>query len=217
MKKFLQIIIVALSLISQPVLAQTDAKAKAILDATTKKINSLKSLKANFALKLTGGKGGKVNDSKKGTIELKGQKYHVLLSGQEIICDNKTIWTYTKDSKEVQISNFNPAEHTMSPAKLFTNFYDKEYAYSYKGERKESGKNCDVVELTPNDKSKGFSKIELMVDKATSLIVGGNIWEKNGNKYQYSITNFTPNAPVPDTDFTWDAKSHPGVEVVDLR
>ncbi len=146
--------------------AQNDAKAKAVLEAVSKKVNSLKSLKANFALNLTGGKGGKVTDSKKGSISLKGQKYHVLLSGQEIICDTKTIWTYTKDAKEVQISNFNPSEQTLSPAKLFTNFYDKEYKYTYKGERKEGGKNCDVIEMVPNDKSKQFSKIELLVDKA---------------------------------------------------
>jgi outer membrane lipoprotein carrier protein len=216
MKKTLLLCLAAICMICQPALAQNDAKAKAILDATTKKINGLKSLKANFALSLTGGK-GKVNDSRKGTIALKGQKYRVVLSGQEIICDNKTIWTYTKDAQEVQISNYNPAEHTMSPAKLFTNFYDKEYGYSYKGERKEQGKNCDVVELTPNDRSKSFQKIELMVDKSTSLIVGGNIWEKNGNKYQYAITGFMANANVPDSDFTWDPKAHPGVEVVDLR
>ncbi len=197
--------------------AQNDAKAKAVLEAVSKKVNSLKSLKANFALNLTGGKGGKVTDSKKGSISLKGQKYHVLLSGQEIICDTKTIWTYTKDAKEVQISNYNPSEQTLSPAKLFTNFYDKEYKYTYKGERKEGGKNCDVIEMVPNDKSKQFSKIELLVDKATSVIAGGNIWEKNGNKYQYTVSNFTPNANIPDSYFTWNPKEHAGVEVVDLR
>ncbi len=201
----------------QSATAQNDPKAKAVLDAVSKKVTSLKSLKADFSLNLTGGKGGKVTDTKKGTVTLKGQKYRVLLSGQEIICDTKTIWTYSKESKEVNISNYNPAEQTINPAKLFTNFYDKEYKYSYKGERKEKGKNCDVVELTPTNNSKQFSKIELMVDKATSMIVGGNITEKNGNKYQYSVSNFVPNANVPDTYFTWNPKEHPGVETVDLR
>jgi outer membrane lipoprotein carrier protein len=215
--KLLALSILVVLCVARPAMAQNDPKAKAVLDGVSKKVNSLKSLKAGFMLNLSGGKGGKINDSKKGTISLKGQKYHVLLSGQEIICDNKTIWTYNKEAKEVQVSNFNPAEHTMSPAKLFTNFYDKEYNYAYKGERKENGKNCDVVELSPIDKSKSFSKIELLVDKSTSFIACGNIWEKNGNKYKYAITSFSPNAPVPDNEFAWDAKAHPGVEVVDLR
>jgi outer membrane lipoprotein carrier protein len=216
MKKILSICVVALSLAAQSANAQTDAKAKAILDAVTKKINSLKSFKADFALKLAA-KGGKVNETKKGAVAMKGQKYHVVLGGQEIICDNKTMWTYNKDAKEVQVNNYNPNEHTLSPAKLFTNFYDKEYRYTYKGERKEGGKNHDVIELLPVDKSKQFSKIELLVDKSTSLLASGNLWEKNGNKYQYSISNFTANANIPDTYFGWNQKEHAGVEVVDLR
>src|SRR5437868_5637039 len=91
--------IVALLMIAQPAMAQTDAKAKTILEAVTKKVNGLKTLKTNFALHLNGG-GGKVKETKKGTFFMKGPKYHVSLAGQEIICDNKTVWTYTKDANE---------------------------------------------------------------------------------------------------------------------
>ncbi len=201
-----------------PSFAQNDPKAKAVLDAVSKKVSTLKSLKANFALKLTGGKGGNVTDSRKGSLTLKGQKYRVVIGQQEIICDNATVWTYNKEAKEVQVAKYNSAEQTMSPAKLFTpSFFDKEYSYTYKGERKEEGKNCDIIELTPHDKSKQLAKIELMVDKGTSMIAGGNYWEKNGNKYAVTISNVTQNADIPDAQFTWNAKEHPGVEVVDLR
>lgn len=215
MKKLLAAATLALCIMVQPAMAQTDAKAKAILEATSKKVNSLKSVKANFALSLAAGN-GKVKDTKKGTFYMKGQKYHVTLGGQEIICDTKTVWTYNKETNEVQVSTYNPNEQTISPAKLFTNFYDKEYKYKYTGTRKINGKDCDVVELTPTGSGKQFSKIELAVDK-TSTIVGGNVWEKNGNQYKYDISGFTPNAPVTDAMFTFDAKKHPGVEVVDLR
>jgi outer membrane lipoprotein carrier protein len=198
-------------------MAQNDPKAKAVLDAVSKKVNSQKTIKADFAINLTGGKGGSVNDTKKGSATLKGQKYHVMLSGQEIICDTKTIWTYNKAAKEVQVSNFNASEQGMSPAKLLTNFYDKEYKYSYQGEKKVQGKNCDMIELTPTDKSKQVSKIDLMVDKSTSLIAGGDIWQKNGNKSTYTVSNYVLNKDVPDSYFTWDTRDKPGVEVVDLR
>lgn len=217
MKKAFVICGVTLIFAGNSVFAQTDAKAKTILESVTKKVNSLKSLKANFELKLTGGKGGKVTDSKKGTISLKGQKYHVQLSGQEIICDTKNVWNYNVDAKEVTISKFNPDEQSISPAKLLTNFYDKEYTYKYIAERKEAGKPVDVIELSPIDKSKQVSKIELMVDKGSSMIVGGNIWSKNGNKTQYIISKITPNAPIADNYFVWDQKSHPGVESNDMR
>lgn len=217
MKKILSLGLLLIMICAvQPLFAQTDTKAKAVLDAVSKKVNGLKSLKANFALHLTGAN-GKVSDSKKGTFSMKGQKYHVVLGGQEIICDNKTVWTYTKDANEVQVNNYNPNEQTISPAKLFTNFYDKEYKYRYVGERKVNGKNCDVIEMTPTNTAKQFKKIELAVDKASSTIVGGNLWEKNGNQYQYEISGFTPNATIADTYFTFNAKQYPGVEVVDLR
>jgi outer membrane lipoprotein carrier protein len=201
---------------ASPAMAQNDARAKNILESVSKKINGLKSLKANFSLHLAGNK-GKVSDTKKGTVSVKGQKYHVMLGGQEIICDGKTVWTYNKDTKEVQVSYYDPNEQTISPTKLFTNFYDKEYSYSYKGEEKSQGKNCEVVELMPKDKNKQFSKIDLMVDKASHTIAGGNVWEKNGNQYQYQISNFTPDVSIPDSYFAWNAGEHPGVEVVDLR
>jgi len=218
MKKILSIFALVVCFTSKSATAQTDTKAKAVLDAVSKKVATLKSLKADFSLGLVGGKGGKVTDTKKGSFSLKGQKYHILLSGQEIISDNKTIWTYNKDAKEVQVSNYNPAEQTFSPAKLFTpNFYDKDYKYTYIGEKKENNKNCDVVELTPKDNTKQLAKIDLLVDKSSSMIVGGDYWEKNGNKYHISVSNFSPNANIPDTYFAWDTKGHPGVETVDLR
>jgi outer membrane lipoprotein-sorting protein len=216
MKKILSVFVLALLCMAQTAFAQNDPKAKTILDAVSKKVNALKSLKANFALHLSGSN-GKVKEAKKGAFSMKGQKYHVVLGGQEIICDGKTVWTYMKDANEVQVSTYNPNEQTISPTKLFTNFYDKEYKYKYIGEKKVNGKNCDVVELTPVSGAKQFSKIQLAVDKASSTIVGGNIWEKNGNNYQYEVSGFTPNAAIADNYFTFNAKEHPGVEVVDLR
>ncbi|MEI8278960.1 MAG: outer membrane lipoprotein carrier protein LolA [Bacteroidota bacterium] len=216
MKKFLAICLTIICITTQTVSAQNDPKAKAVLEGVSKKINSLKSLKANFALHLTDAK-GKVKETKKGSFSMKGRKYHVSLNGQEIICDTKTVWTYMKETNEVQVSAYNPNEQTLSPDKLFTNFYDKEYSYKFVGEKKINGKNCDVLELMPLNKSKQFTKLELVVDKATTTISGGSYWEKNGNKYQYEISGFTPNATISDASFVFDKAAHPGVEVVDLK
>lgn len=216
MKKILTVCLLAIGCMAQPVMAQTDAKAKTVLDKVSKKVGALKSAKANFALHLTGAN-GKVNDTKKGTFAMKGTKYHVVLDKQEIISDGKTVWTYTKEANEVQVSTYDPNAQSLSPSKLFTNFYDKEYRYRYVGIRKVNGKNCDVIEMTPVDKNKQLSKIELNIDQATNMVVSGNVWEKNGAKYQYDISGFTPNANVQDNYFAFDTKAHPGVEVVDLR
>jgi outer membrane lipoprotein carrier protein len=216
MKKIIGILSVALLSAVQPAMAQTDAKAKSILDAVTQKVNGLKSLKANFSLNLASAN-GKTKQSKSGTFFMKGQKYKILIQGQEIICDGKTIWTYVKDNNEVQVTSYNPSEQTISPTKLITNFYDKEYKYKYVGVKKSGARNCDAIELTPNNSSKQFTKVELLVDKTNNTIAGGSITEKNGNHYTYTISNFSGNAAIGDDQFTFNTAAHKGVEVVDLR
>jgi chaperone LolA len=216
MKKIIGLLSIGIICFNQPLFAQNDAKAKSILDAVTKKVNSFKSMKANFTLNLESAN-GKTKQSKSGIFFMKGSKYRISIQGQEIICDNKTVWTYIKENNEVQINNYNPNEQTISPTKLITNFYDKEYKYSYIGTKKSGGKNCDAIELTPINASKQFKRVEILVDKSTSTIAGGNITEKNGNQYTYTISNFTGNAPVDEKLFFFDPKAYKGIEVVDLR
>lgn len=195
--------------------AQGDSKAKSILDAVSAKVKLLKTLKANFSITISGAKGSKPQ-TKKGNVSMKGNKYYVSLSGQEIYCDTKTIWTYTKESNEVQISSFDPNENSFTPSKLFTNFYDKEYSYKYGGEQTVGGKKVDLIILTPINKTKQYSKVELLIDK-TSVVAGGKMYEKNGNVYSYTVSNYTPNPVLADAIFTFNPKKYPKVEVVDLR
>lgn len=195
---------------------QNDPKAKSILDNVSKKFQSLKSVVANFMLKVQGANNS-VNDSKKGTVYMKGSKYKVSMDGQEIISDNKTSWTYAKDVNEVTINNVDQSSTSITPAKLFTNFYDKDFLYRLDGESTEKGKVLQNIEMTPTDKSKNIFKVVVSVDKKNQNIAKMKVFEKNGNQYTYEITNFTPNANVNDAMFTFDAKKYPGVEVVDLR
>ncbi|NCX95973.1 MAG: outer membrane lipoprotein carrier protein LolA [Chitinophagia bacterium] len=118
-------------------MAQTDAaKAKTILEAVSKKVKALSTLKAGFTLQISNGKAGGSQETKKGTIALKGSKYHLLLGEQEVLCNTKLIWTYNPDSKEVQLSNYNPNDNnSLSPEKLLTNFYDKNYTYTYRQQK----------------------------------------------------------------------------------
>jgi outer membrane lipoprotein carrier protein len=196
--------------------AQGDAKAKAILDKVSAKVKSLKSLKANFSITITGAKGGKPQ-TKKGNVSMKGTKYFINISGQEIYNDNATNWTFMKESNEVQISTYDPSENSFSPSKLFTNFYDKEFAYRYAGGSTSGGKKVEVINLVPTTKTNKYSKVELYVDAVNNIVAGGKLYEKNGNVYAYTVSNYTANPVLADALFVFDLKKHPKVEVVDLR
>jgi outer membrane lipoprotein carrier protein len=204
-------LLIAGVLFSSNINAQVDQKAKAILDGVSTKVKTIKSMKANFVLALS-----KTKQTKSGVMFMKGLKYFVSLPGQEIYCDNKTITTYLKSSNEVTINDIDPAENTLTPTKLFTNFYDKEFKSKYIGEKKIGANTILEIELIPI-KQKNFTKILLQINKATNFISYGKIFEKNGNIMSYTISNITSNPVIAEAQFVFDAKKHPNCEVVDLR
>ena len=198
-------------------MGQSDPAAKKILDAVSAKFKSFKAVQAIFSFKNEDGK-GKVLGIKKGSLFTKGNKYRVSITGgQDIYCDGSNIWTYDKNSNEVTISKFDPSQNTITPQKLFTNFYDKDYLYKLNGEKKEAGKVLQEIELTPFDKTKSFFKVLIWVDKKTQAIYSTKVLEKSGNKYTYTVSSLNGSATVNDTQFVFDKKKYPGVEVVDLR
>ncbi len=198
-------------------MGQSDPAAKKILDAVSAKFKSFKAVQALFSFKNEDGK-GKVLGIKKGSLFTKGNKYKVSITGgQDIYCDGSNIWTYDKSSNEVTISKFDPSQNSITPQKLFTNFYDKDYLYKLNGEKKEAGKVLQEIELTPFDKTKSFFKVLIWVDKKTQAIYSTKVLEKSGNKYTYTVSSLNGNATVNDTQFVFDKKKYPGVEVVDLR
>ncbi len=197
-------------------LGTSDPDAKVILDKVSATFKTYKTVTANFTLTITNA-ANKVEGSKSGIIYMKGSKYRVNISGQEIYSDGANIWTYDKSANEVQLTKFDAASNTITPQKMFTDFYDKDFLYKLNDEKKEGGKLIQEIELTPIDKTKPFFKVLIYVDKATSNIVSSKVFEKNGNHYIYKVTNMKTNTTLPDSLFTFDSKKYPKAEIIDLR
>lgn len=220
MKNLLSIFL--LLFVSSNIHAQTssqgknDPDAKKLLDEVSAKFKTFKSLKGNFTLDVKDGN-GKTQGTKKGTVYMKGIKYRVSITGQEIFCDGKNVWTLDKSANEVQLAQFDNSSSSITPQKLFTNFYDKDFLYKMNDEKKVAGKVVQEVELTPTDKSKPFFKVLLSIDKASKMITSTQIFEKSGNRYAYAMSNVATNTTITDDTFVFDAKKFPGVEVIDLR
>ena len=192
-----------------------DPDAKKILDQASNKIKSYKGIQATFTLSIEDAKGNP-EGSKKGTLYSKGNKYRVSITGQEVFCDGKNVWTYDKSSNEVTITKYDPSVNT-GPQKFLTNFYDKDYLYKLNGEQKLGKKLVQEIEMTPVDKTKNFYKIYVYIDKATQTVYSGKLLDKNGNRYLYTITSLNGKATVSDAFFVFDKSKYPGVEVVDLN
>jgi outer membrane lipoprotein-sorting protein len=196
-------------------LGKSDPEAKKILDDASNKMKSYKAIQAAFTLRIEDSKGNN-QGTKNGTVYMKGPKYRVSITGQEIFCDGKKIWTYDKSSNEVSITKFDPSESAKTPQKLFTNFYDKDFLYKLNGQQKLGSKSVQEIEMTPVDKTNNFFKIYVYIDKASKMVYSSKMLDKSGSKYIYTINNLKGNAPITDETFVFDKAKYPGVEEVDL-
>lgn len=190
--------------------------AKQILQKVSSQFGNSKGVKSNFTLKFADSK-GTVKTTQTGTILLKGNKYKVVAGNQHIITDGKTTWTYNKKDNEVQIDKANN-DAAMSPAKLFSGSYEKDYNYKYVTTKTVNKVAAYVIELTPKTAANNsIKKIEIMVNKANNQVVGGKVYEKTGNTIDYTLSGTTTNTTIPDSEFTFNTNAHKGVDVIDLR
>lgn len=204
--------------------AQKDAAAKAILTPLSQKYRAYTAIKTDFTFTLDNQpQNMKATQNGTLTVEPKTNKYHIALFAeskpeveQEIISDGKSQWSYNKSEKEVQLTNAEHNSTSFNPAQLFT-IYEHGYKYLYTGEIKQGGKIYQQIDLTPEDDKNDFFKIRLTIDKVKKLIYSVLVFDKNGSKYNYVLKDFTPNPPVTADTFAWDVKTHPGIEMVDLR
>jgi len=197
--------------------AQSEVKAKQILAEVSKKYRSYDVIKTEFSYTLENPQ-AKIKETQSGTLFVRSKvsKYKIILKGQELISDGKNQWTYLKADKEVQLSEVDNSSDALNPAKIFT-IYEKGFKSVYTNDTKLNGKVLHNIDLTPLDGKRSFFKVRLQVDKLSKQISNAVIFDKNGNRYTYTIKTFTPNVKVPESTFAFDSKLYPGVEVVDLR
>lgn len=199
-----------------PIAQVSDPAAKSILDGVSAKFKTFTTVQASFAYKVENAS-GKALSTKSGSILMKGTKYKVIFSGQEIFCNGITVWNYDKVANEVTISKLDASSGMVTPQKLFTNFYDKDFRYLLNGEKTVNGKVMQEIEMTPLDKSKPFHKVYVQVDKTAKTIYSTKVLENAGNRYSYTVSTMKTNVKLADSQFTFDKTKYPGVEEVDLR
>jgi len=214
MTKTLSLLLLSATL-ARPAVAQQDPKAGKILDAMSTKYQAYKSYQADFTQTLEN-TSAKVKQNLSGNIIVAGQKFRLKLSGQEVINDGKTTWTYLKNENEVNISDTDPDAQDMSPSQIYT-MYKKGYKYTYAQAATEAGEAIDVIELTPESRTNDVFKVRIKVRKKDSSVKSWEMFKKNGNRYTFTIKNFKPNVPVTASTFSFDKAKYKGVKVVDLR
>ncbi len=205
--------------------AQTqEQKAQDILVKVEKKFKETPALKAKFSYEISN-PANQVQDAVKGEFVMKKNKFRLKLTklvnkievtDQEVINDGKTVWTYLKASNEVNISDYTPEESDITPDKVFT-LYKKDYKYALIEEVTENKKVYQIIDLQPIDKNKKHFKIRLKINKVTNSVKSWEIFEKNQNRFKYTISEIAYQIEVGDNYFNFNKSAYPGVVENDMR
>ncbi len=199
----------------QSLKAQNDPKAEVLMEEVGKKYKEMISFIAQFSYTLESPQNN-LKDTYKGEISVKGEKFKLIMDGQEIINNGATVWTYMKDENEVNISDYSPEDDEISPTKIYS-LYKKGYKYRIIPEGNVK-LGLEAIELIPENKEKQIFKIKIIIDKKSKTIKSWKMFEKNGNRYSYVISNFVKNpAQIEDKTFVFDKTKYKGIAVNDLR
>ncbi len=221
MKKTALLSLVVMSLFSFAFVPVTISKDKdkvatKLLKEVSKKYKSYKTLKAEFTMVTEPMDTKAAKKTEKGALTSKGSSFKLTFGGQEIFCNGKYIWTYTKETNECVKDNYNPHSNTgLNPAKIFT-VWEKGFLYASDGSYKKGNTDIAKIKLTPTDKTKPYFLMNLEVDQSGKTVQSLKVSFKAGHKQTYTMTSQTPNASIDDKNFEFVAANYPGVEMIDL-
>jgi len=194
------ILIACIAVFALNTFAQNDKKALSILEEVSAKTKSFKSLKIDFTYAMDNTK-QKVHD-----------KFKLTAAGQDVISDGKTVWTFLKETNEVQINKISADDDSFTPTKLLSG-----YSKDYKSKFIEEKGNDQIIELYPLKKGKAFTKVTLTIDKIKKQINRFVIYDRSGSTFSYIVDKMVTDQPIADKEFVFNKADHPGVEVNDMR
>ena len=196
--------------------SQDDPRSKAIIDKLIAKNKTYKSFDADFSSRLVN-TASKLDLKQDGNLKVKDRKFRLTLLDNTVSNDGTALWTYSKKTNEVTISDPKDMDATLDPANLF-NVYEKGFKSQYVGAGTEDGTAVETIKLFPLDPvKKAFHTVILTVDKAKMEPRKVVMKYKDGNEVTYILKKFTPNAEMVDALFSFDKSKYPGVEVNDMR
>jgi outer membrane lipoprotein-sorting protein len=194
----------------------TDPQAKKIVTASQQAVSALASLSASFSYTLYDRNAQKTIKSLVGKLRMAKEKYRVEIGTDNLyICDGKNVWDYRSYDKEVHISSYRPEES--NSLMKFLKVYNKDMAARYDGPEVANGIACEHLTMFPMSKNTDYFKIEIWVSKTSKIPQKVVVWNRSGSVVTYSLTNMVPNYAVQTTDFTFNQKAYPNIDVIDMR
>jgi outer membrane lipoprotein carrier protein len=195
-----------------PAMAQNEHDAAcALLDSI-----SQRSLQATFTYTNRSSQLELLESFEGGQIAIQGNKCRLTLPAQEVINDGQTVWTYLKDANEVQITDHDPEQEAVMPWTIFAD-YRRDYTICRFDTHQRNGHVYDSLELVANNAENPLCKVIITVTHATKHIECVEVTDSNQTLHVFLITDFAYDLKFDKAFFSFNAKAHKGVEVIDMR
>lgn len=194
--------------------AQHNADAKSILEKMSIKYSQMSSLRAEITQNMFN-ESQRLDETVKGYIKVKGNKYVMFFPGQSVANDGERIYVFVKELNEITIDFFYPEESEINPANIF-NIYKSGYNYSLLSEEIVSGFDCYVIDLIPEDRETQFYRIRQFIDKSDYILRKYILYDRTNTQFSHLLINQRSDINIKDSEFLFDADSHPGATIQDL-
>ena len=204
------ILILTFGLIAINSWAQKDPIAKVLLDQLGQKVKQSKGILVNIQL-ITKNNKGKSMGTKSIQLKMKGEKYILNEGKMEILCDGSSIYNFD-GVNSISKSALGESDQTLSPQKLLSGNYDKEFNFSLLNQNASKA----IIELFPIDKRKSFQKVTLTIDKVKSALSNASILDKSNNTTDVKVLSISYSAQLADNLFIFNRAKYPkNVEIFD--
>lgn len=188
-------------------------KADELLKEVIDKTNAYKTIEVFFSYRMVNESAG-IDEVKEGKVMIKGDAYKLMIAGQTVISDGKTVWTYLSESDEVMVSDADHGEEAITPSKILTSYYN-DYKASFVNDKANAALGLKTIELKPS-KGKKFTKIQIGIDERKHQIANFTLFESN-NTFIYSISKMNPDVKMDVKLFAYNKDDYPTAEVIDMR
>ncbi|MDX1652917.1 MAG: outer membrane lipoprotein carrier protein LolA [Brumimicrobium sp.] len=207
-------LVIAISLITSTLFAQSDEKSQNILDKMSSEIKGMNSFYVEFSMKVKNPDTGE--DSKQsGHGYVKGNKYYAELGENVLISNGEKIWTVVKEEKVTYQSNANDEdEESINPKKLMT-IWEEGFKSKYVKEETLNGEKVHVIHLFPTKPGEvSYHTIILYISTKDNSLKQAVMKTKDGSTMTYTVTNLEKNKEVSDSKFVYNPQKYPGYQLI---
>lgn len=197
--------------VSMASFAQT---ARQVLDQTASKLKNSGGIEASF--EGTQFKGTHETGTANGHIQVQGNKFKIASNALTTWFDGRTQWTLMNGSDEVNVSNPTAAELQQVNPYTFINLYKSGYNLKL-ANTTYHGKACHEVRMQAQKHTNGIQLVIAVIDKRTQLPYSIRMKDNKGEWTRIRVNGLRTHQHWADSNFKFNQKNHPGIEVIDLR